>query len=406
MTPIQAGDQHSVSIASYPRERIPKQAPLSVASLAGHSRSGIPSILDAGEARYVSRGSMAIGLALQHAKIGSDDEVLMPAYHCISMIEPVVWRGARPVCYRIKADTAVDLGDIESRLTSRTRALLVAHYFGFPQDMPRIRSFCDAHGLLLIEDCAHAFFGEFAGTPVGWFGDYAIASAWKFFPVCDGGILVARGKRLADVDLESGGPRFEAKAMVNTLEQAFEYRRLNMARLLLKVPLLLKDLALRQAKRGISPDPPAHTGLSTGFGGWGFDAALIRRRMSFASRSIMDMASKQRITQRRRRNYTRLLAELGGLHGCRPLFASLPDGVVPQVFPLVYEAPELAFPLLKQAGVPIIRFGEYLWEGMDPSTCPVSAEFSRSVFQFPCHQELDDAELEWMISTVKSVTLR
>ena len=406
MAPIQAGDHQGVPVPAYPRERIPKLALLSVASFTQYSRSDIPSVLDVGEVRYVGRGSMAIGLALQDAKVGSNDEVLLPSYHCISMIEPVVWCGARPLFYRIKEDTSVDLGDIESRITARTRALLVTHYFGFPQEMVRIRAFCDAHRILLIEDCAHAFFGAIGKASVGSFGDYAIASAWKFFPICDGGILIARQRQLADLDLEAGGPWFQAKALVNTLEQAFEYRRLNIARLLLKAPLLLKDLVLRQVKRTTSSDPLESAGLSTRLGGWGFDAALMRKKMSISSWSIMAMASKHRITQRRRRNYVRLLAGLGDIPGCKPLFASLPEGVVPQVFPLVFEAPERAFPLLKRAGVPIIRFGEYLWEGMDASTFPVSVDLSRRVFQLPCHQELDDRELEWMIAEVRSVSLR
>ena len=97
---------------------------------------------------------------------------------------------------------------------------------------------------------------------------------------------------------------------------------------------------------------------------------------------------------------------LGQLAGCRPLFAELPDGVVPQVFPLLVDAPERVFPILKKAGVPVIRFGEFLWEGMDEKICPVSADLSRRVFQLPCHQELTESEIEWMIGAVRSAVLR
>ncbi len=404
--PTPVDDARATRLAGFPREHIPKQQVLSLGAFSRRSKSDIPSVLDAGAVRYVNRGCMAFALALQHAQLGNGDEVLLPAYHCISMIEPVIWRGARPMFYRIHADTSVNLGDIEARITNKTRALLVVHYFGFPQDMVQIRAFCDARGLALIEDCAHAFFGAIGGRPIGAFGDYAIASAWKFFPICDGGLIVSARKSLADIKLQSPGAWGQAKAMVNTFEQAFDYRRLPIARLLLKGPLLLKDMTLKQLKRGAHIAPPVTDEPSTGLGGWGFDAALVHRGMSISSTLITALASKLIITETRRRNYLTMLAELGNLHGCHPLFPTLPDGVVPQVFPLVFDAPEIAFQRLKQAGVPIIRFGEYLWEGMDASTCSVSNELSRRVFQLPCHQELQEWELHWMIDQIRSESMR
>jgi len=358
-------------------------------------------VLDAGSLRYVNRGCMALGLALEHAQIGDGDEVLLPAYHCISMVEPVVWRGARPVFYRINADTTIDLTDIESRITSRTRALLAPHYFGFPQDVQGIRRFCDAHRLLFIEDCAHAFFGAIDGKPFGSFGDYAIASAWKFFPVCDGGLLVSAGRDLSRIETRSAGLRFEAKAMINALEYAFEYRRLPVARLLFKVPLMLKDFLLRRARQALADDGPPRPQAAEDVGDWGFDAALIRQKMSLFSRCVTTRAARRRIGKRRRANYARLLQGLSGVAGCRPLFPTLPEQVVPHVFPLVMEEPERIFGPLKRRGVPIIRFGEYPWPDMPAELCPVSRDLSRQVFQFPCHQELQLPELDWMIDSVR-----
>jgi dTDP-4-amino-4,6-dideoxygalactose transaminase len=401
MAPIRVEDHDDLP---YPRERIPKHAVLSAASLLSRSSGAIPAIDDADDVRYANRGCMAIGLALEHARIGAGDEVLLPAYHCISMVEPVAWRNARPVFYRIRPDTSVDIDDVRSRLTPRTRALLVTHYFGFLQQLEAIRAFCDERSIVLIEDCAHAYFGSTGGVPVGSTGDYAIASAWKFFPVWDGGVLVSRRHSLGGVALESGNLRFQAKAFVNTLEQAFEYRRMNVLRVLLQAPLRLKDAVLRR-KRAAHPGPAEATGLSRRLGGWGFDAAIVRREMSLSSRSLVAMVSRRRIAEGRRENYRRMESALGQLRGCRPLFAALPEGVVPQVFPLVVDAPERVFPALKKAGVPVIRFGEFLWEGMDPEVCPVSADLSRRVFQLPCHQELTEAEIEWMLGAVRSAVL-
>lgn len=384
----------------YPRERIPKQPVLSLATFTPCSGLDIPSVLDAGAVRYVNRGCMALGLALQHAQVGDGDAVLLPAYHCISMVEPVIWRGAQPLFYRVQADTSIDLSDIEAKITPHTRALLVAHYFGFPQDMVRIRAFCDAHRLLLIEDCAHAFFGSIAGAPFGSFGDYAIASAWKFFPTDDGGLLSSTRKDLSSIALQAPSLRFQAKAVVNALEQAFEYRRLPIARVLFKVPLLLKDLALRLIKRKVPITPQTNTAPTTTIDNWGFDPAWVRQRMSAYAKAVTRLASKHRVTQKRRSNYARLLAEFSATPGCRPLFATLPEGVVPHVFPLLIDEPERIFNVLKRQGVPIIRFGEFPWPAMPQTVCAVSSDFSRRVFQFPCHQDLMPEELEWMMGCI------
>ncbi len=107
------------------------------------------------------------------------------------------------------------------------------------------------------------------------------------------------------------------------------------------------------------------------------------------------------MSRNRRENYLKLLSRLGNLPGCRPLFGTLPEGVVPYVFPLVMENPEKVFPRLKEEGVPVIRFGEYLSEDMEKGLCRVSEDYSRRVFQFPCHQDLKPEELEWMMNKIE-----
>jgi len=115
--------------------------------------------------------------------------------------------------------------------------------------------------------------------------------------------------------------------------------------------------------------------------------------------------SQTRIATRRRENYITLLEALTGLPGCYPLFARLPDGVIPYVFPLIVEEPEKFFKPLKNLGIPMIRFGEFLWQSVEANICPVSTSLSRQVFQFPCHQELTPEELDWMIREIRGVFL-
>lgn len=389
----------------YPRPTIPLKPVLSLGSFIGRASAGIPSILDAGTALYVTSGRAAIALALRDMGIAGGDRVLVPAFHCTSMIEPVIWASAEPVFYRVRNDTSIDLDDAKRKLSPSARALLVTHYFGFPQDMKPVQDFCNKHNLVLIEDCAHAFFGEHNGQPLGSFGQYAITSAMKFFPIYDGGCLVSRHASLRQIRLDAGGLAFEAKSTVNVLEYALEYGRLRAARYLLKAAFALKDVVWRGIKSRRSESNAHAIGPGASDGEYAFDPKWLTARMSGVSRFILRTASRSRIIVRRRQNFSLLLHELSGIPGATPLFPRLPEGVVPYVFPLLVDAPERVFPTLKQQGVPILRFGEYLWRGVDASVCPVAAEFSRRLLQFPCHQELRQTELAWMITRVREALL-
>lgn len=386
----------------YPRPRIPQNTVLSSSTFSGQRANGShPSILEAGAVKFVTSGRMAIALALRHMGVARGDKVMVPAYHCSSMIEPVLWAGATPAFYRVHEDAAVDLPDIRAKIDANTKALLVTHYFGFWQNMPAIRALCDEAGIALIEDCAHTFFGTEAGHPPGRYGDYAIASAMKFFPVFDGGCLVSSRRMLDDVSITAGGFGFQLKAAINPVELALQYGRLVRLARVLRVPLRIKD-ALWNAFKVVRPRAAARDlGPAASGGGQDFDAAWLDKRMSVISRIIVARVSTSRIISRRRKHYRRMLEALSDLAGGRPLFPELPPGVVPYVFPMVVDDPDRVFPVLKRQAVPILRW-EQLAEGVDNSVCPVSVRFSRCLLQFPCHEELSPGELEWMIGQIRS----
>src|SRR5690349_21294936 len=143
---------------------------------------------------------MAIALALRALQIRPGDKVLVPTYHCPTMIAPVVQCGAQPMFYPVTASGDVDLKWLQRTTLAGARALLATHYFGIPQPMSGLRAFCDAQRIALIEDCAHAFFGVSEGVPLGSLGDMAIASLPKFFPVSEGGLIVSATRPLEDLD--------------------------------------------------------------------------------------------------------------------------------------------------------------------------------------------------------------
>jgi dTDP-4-amino-4,6-dideoxygalactose transaminase len=98
----------------------------------------------------------------------------------------------------------------------------------------------------------------------------------------------------------------------------------------------------------------------------------------------------------RRHYYERLARGLADLPNGRPLSPVLPAGVVPYMFPFLIDQPESVFPALKRQGVPIYR-----WEDLATDVCAVSNDYARRLLQLPCHPELRESEVDWIMSRVR-----
>jgi selenocysteine lyase/cysteine desulfurase len=355
-------------------------------------------VLSARYRRYTTSGRAAIALALRELKVTPGDKVLVPTYHCPTMIAPVVQAGARPMFYPITASGGADLEWLQRAPLVGVRAVLAAHYFGIPQPMSELRTFCDAHRISLIEDCAHAFFGLSDGVPVGNWGDIAIASLTKFFPVCEGGLIVSATHQLEELALEQRGWFEEVKAASDTVELGVVHGRFSGLNAVLSAVFGMKNWLHARVVSGAADNGVRETAHSA------IDPRLTSSRLTVTARWIVNRVHQSRIIGNRRRNYKALVSLLSRIEGARVLYTDLPDGAAPYVFPLYVNNPEASYQRLRSTGIPIFRWDE-IWPGTPVLEGDHGLDWAHHIYQLGCHQDLYSHDIEAIAATVHA-TLR
>ncbi len=147
-------------------------------------------------ARYavaMSSGTAALHAACLAAGIGAGDEAITTPLTFAATANAVVYCGGRPVFADIRPDTlTIDPQEIERRITPRTKAILPVDFAGLPADMDAIMAIARRHGLMVIEDAAHALGARYKGRRVGTLADMTVFSFHpvKHITTGEGGMVV------------------------------------------------------------------------------------------------------------------------------------------------------------------------------------------------------------------------
>lgn len=149
----------------------------------------------------VCNGSAALDVAVVALGIGSGDEVILPAFTIISCAAAVVRAGAKPVL--VDSDTLtwnMDVNQIEEKITTKTKAIMVVHIYGLPVDMDSVLALAEKYGLKIIEDAAEAHGLDYKGRPCGSFGDISTFSFYsnKHITTGEGGMVLTNDENLAE----------------------------------------------------------------------------------------------------------------------------------------------------------------------------------------------------------------
>ena len=141
----------------------------------------------------VSSGTAALHLALHALGIGGGDEVIVPTFTFVATANAVTQTGATPVFADCdQGSWVVTPRAVAPLITSRTKAIVVAHLYGAVCDLPGFLALAEQHGIHLVEDCAQALGGRLIGRHVGAWGSVGTFSFYgnKTITTGEGGMIV------------------------------------------------------------------------------------------------------------------------------------------------------------------------------------------------------------------------
>jgi dTDP-4-amino-4,6-dideoxygalactose transaminase len=291
--------------------------------------------------------------------------------------------GARIHFFNQQRDLSIDWDDVQNTLRADRgiRALLWYHYLGLPAEFDAVRGFCGRHGLLFIEDCAHALFTSVQGRSCGRAGDIAIFSLRKTLPVLHAGALVVnrRKYRLRSAPC-AVAPSHAYRQVLDRIE-LFRHRQYAQS-------LDTRRLVLRDDFREFHKLASRH------------QSRLDRvYRLDEVSHAVLQNADPQAIRAARNRNFRTYLRHLRSIG----VFKAIPRGACPLAFPIWTRERDRLRQRLEARGVEALTYWPdwLLPKGVARRYANIKW-LADSILALPCHQDLGAAEIEYVCQAVQA----
>jgi perosamine synthetase len=179
----------------------------------------------------VCNGTAALDIAVAALELTPGDEVIMPAFTIISCISEIVRAGIVPVLVETDPRTwNMDIGQVEAKITPRTKAILMVHIYGLPVDADPVLKLAKQRGLKVIEDAAEMIGQTYKGRACGSLGDISIFSFYpnKHITTGEGGMVLSDDDRLAERCRSLRNLCFKAERRFVHEEIGWNYRMTNL----------------------------------------------------------------------------------------------------------------------------------------------------------------------------------
>lgn len=159
-------------------------------------------MLEAKHAVAIANCTAALHLAMLLTGVEAGDEVICPSLTFVATANAIRYVQATPVFADVKSNEnlTIDPDDIERKITSRTKAIIVMHYGGFACDMNKITAIAKQYNLKIIEDACHGPLSEYQGKKLGTIGDIGCFSFFsnKNISTGEGGMLVTSNEEIIE----------------------------------------------------------------------------------------------------------------------------------------------------------------------------------------------------------------
>ncbi|MDD4621967.1 MAG: DegT/DnrJ/EryC1/StrS family aminotransferase [Kiritimatiellae bacterium] len=154
--------------------------------------------VEEGSSLFVSNCTAALELGYRYAGIGPGDEVIVPANTFIATVVYPLSVGAKLVFADVERKTVnMDPKDVARKITKKTKMIVPVHIGGYPCNMDAIMKLAKKHDLVVMEDAAHAFGGEYKGRKlgtIGHFGCFSFHEVKNCTSLGEGGVFISNVK--------------------------------------------------------------------------------------------------------------------------------------------------------------------------------------------------------------------
>lgn len=353
-------------------------------------RQHVDPVLGSGSVRLYASGRSALFHVFKSLNSGAGDTVLLPSFHCGVEVEAALRAGFEVGFYAVDKNLSLDLKDLLGGINVRTKAIVVVHYFGFPQEISSLRNVCRDKGIMLIEDCAHALYSQSSdGKWLGTKGDFAVFSMRKTVFLPNGGAVLVNN---TDAALPGVAKKhFELAVVKSTIKSILEHelKRGGVFSVFSRFVLAVFE---KRNKGGKYTEEPEETGDNR----WYYDVPLYHYEndISAISRLFWGNEDFRNIIICRRKNYRRIEQRLKSRLKEVFVFPELPEGVCPLCFPIFVEQRDVIVSKLNERGIEMFVFGRLLHPMVRDNAFPAARYLADSIMGLPVHQQLSDQEID------------